>query len=242
MFDIGLAASFGAGIVSFLSPCILPLVPPYLCFLAGTSLATLSQDPNRAIGLRVIGRAIAFVLGFAVVFVALGASASSLGRLVSDHLFWLTRISGVVIVLLGLHMLGVFRWSVLMRQARFEPGRPASLLGAFAVGLAFGFGWTPCVGPVLASILLLAGTQDSVARGAALLSAYAAGIGIPFIVAAFFTGPFLRWLTHFRRHLGRIEWGMGLALVLTGLAIFFGWMPIVGNWLLEAFPILGRIG
>jgi cytochrome c-type biogenesis protein len=129
-----------------------------------------------------------------------------------------------------------------MRQARFEANRPIGLLGAFVVGLAFGFGWTPCVGPVLASILLVAGTQDSIGHGAALLGAYAVGIGVPFIVAAFFTGPFLRWLARFRRHLGTIEKAMGLALVVTGITIAMGWMPIVGNWLVDAIPILGRIG
>ena len=242
MFDVGLFASFGAGIVSFLSPCILPLVPPYLCFLAGVSLQTLSEAPSRAISLHVIGRAAAFVLGFGLVFVALGAAASSLGQVVSEHVFWLTRIAGGVIVLLGLHVLGVLPWTFLMRQARIEPSRPASVFGAFTVGLAFGFGWTPCVGPVLASILLVAGTQDSVARGATLLSAYAAGIGVPFIAAAFVAAPFLRWLARFRRHLSTIENGMGLALVITGLTIFFGWMPIVGYWLLDAVPFLGRIG
>jgi cytochrome c-type biogenesis protein len=176
------------------------------------------------------------------VFVALGAGASSLGQLVADHLTWLSRIAGGVIVLLGLHMLGLFRWSMLMRQARFEASRPVSFLGAFVVGLAFGFGWTPCVGPVLASILLLAGTQDSVGHGAMLLSAYAAGIGVPFIAAAFFTGPVLRWLARFRGHLGTIEKVMGLALVITGVTIAMGWMPIVGNWLVDVIPALGRIG
>jgi cytochrome c-type biogenesis protein len=242
MFDIGLVASFGAGILSFLSPCILPLVPPYLCFLAGTSLETLEKGTDPAIGLRAIGRAVAFVAGFAAVFVALGAGASSLGQLVADHLTWLSRIAGGVIVLLGLHMLGLFRWSMLMRQARFEASRPVSFLGAFVVGLAFGFGWTPCVGPVLASILLLAGTQDSVGHGAMLLSAYAAGIGVPFIAAAFFTGPVLRWLARFRGHLGTIEKVMGLALVITGVTIAMGWMPIVGNWLVDVIPALGRSG
>jgi cytochrome c-type biogenesis protein len=242
MLDAGLIASFGAGVVSFLSPCILPLVPPYLCFLAGTSLDALTRDSSPTLTLRTVSRALAFVAGFGVVFVALGASASSVGQLVSDHLTWLSRLAGVVIVLLGLHMLGWLRWSLLMRQARFEAGKPAGLFGAFVVGLAFGFGWTPCVGPVLASILLLAGTQDSVARGAALLSAYAAGIGVPFIAAAFFTGPFLRWLARFRHHLGAIEKVMGIVLVAAGFAIMLGWMPIIGAWLVDVVPALGRIG
>jgi cytochrome c-type biogenesis protein len=162
--DIGLLASFGAGLVSFLSPCILPLVPPYLCFLAGTSLSELTAD--RTVATTALARALAFVIGFTCVFVALGASASTIGRLVSDHLALLSRIAGIVIAVLGLHMVGMFRIPVLMRQARFETvGPPASMAGAFAVGLAFGFGWTPCVGPVLASVLLLAGTEARSAAG-----------------------------------------------------------------------------
>jgi cytochrome c-type biogenesis protein len=242
MVDTGLLTSFGAGILSFLSPCILPLVPPYLCFLAGTSLEAMSANPRLAISARVVGRAAAFVAGFAAVFVALGASASGLGQLVSEHLTLLSRIAGIIIVILGLHMLGLFRILPLMRSVHFEPSRPATLAGALIVGVAFGFGWTPCVGPVLTSILLLAGTEDSVGRGATLLAAYAAGIGVPFLAAALFTGAFLRWLAKFRRYLGMIEKAMGLALVAAGVLIFSDSMPIIGGWLLEAVPTLGRIG
>lgn len=241
--DIGLVASFGAGLVSFLSPCILPLVPPYLCFLAGTSLGELTADRTVGITGRVLGRAIAFVGGFGVVFVALGASASTVGLLVSDHLMLLSRIAGVVIAVLGLHLLGVFRLSFLLREARLQTlRRPASVLGAFAVGLAFGFGWTPCVGPVLTSILLLAGTEASVGRGAALLAAYAGGIGVPFVAAALATEPFLKTVARFRASLGVIETVMGLMLIGTGLLIFAGAMPVIGGWLLEYVPVLGRIG
>jgi cytochrome c-type biogenesis protein len=242
--DVGLLAAFGAGILSFLSPCILPLVPPYLCFLAGTSLDELTRHGSSpAVTGRAFIRALAFVIGFALVFIALGAGASTLGRLVSEHLTLLSRIAGLIIIVLGLHMLGVFRWFLLMREARFTVfNRPASVLGAFVVGLAFAFGWTPCVGPVLASVLMIAGTEDSVSHGAGLLAAYAAGIGVPFLVAALFTGPFLRWLSGFKRHLGMIEKVMGGALIATGLLIFTGAMPVIGGWLLENVPILGRIG
>ncbi len=242
MLEVGLAASFGAGILSFLSPCILPLVPSYLVFLTGVSLQSLTDRSANAVPLRAGSRAVTFVLGFSVVFVALGASASLLGQFVSDHLTLLSGVAGAVIVLLGLHMLGVFRLLPLMREMRIEPSRPAGLAGAFIVGLAFGFGWTPCVGPVLTSILLLAGTQDTVAWGASLLAAYAAGLGVPFIAAALFVGPFLRWLSRFRRHLGVIERAMGVILVVTGILIMTGSMLTVGIWLLENVPILGRIG
>ena len=241
--DIGLVASFGAGLVSFLSPCILPLVPPYLCFLAGASLSDLTADRTAAVTGRLLGRAVAFTVGFSIVFVTLGASASTLGLLVSDHLTLLSRVAGVIIVVLGLHLLGVLRLGFLMREARFHTlHRPASILGAFAVGLAFGFGWTPCVGPVLTSILLLAGTEASVGRGAALLAAYAAGIGVPFVAAALATGPFLATVARFRASLGVIEKAMGLLLIGTGLLIFLGAMPVIGGWLLDQVPMLGRIG
>lgn len=242
--DVGLLAAFGAGILSFLSPCILPLVPPYLCFLAGSSLDELTRPGSApAVTSRAFVRALAFVIGFAAVFIALGAGASTLGRLVSEHLTLLSRIAGLIIIVLGLHMLGAFRWFLLMREARFTvANRPASVIGAFVVGLAFAFGWTPCVGPVLASVLMIAGTEDSVSHGAGLLAAYAAGIGVPFLVAALFTGPFLRWLSGFKRHLGMIEKVMGGALIATGLLIFTGAMPVIGGWLLESVPILGRIG
>jgi cytochrome c-type biogenesis protein len=241
--DIGLMASFGAGLVSFLSPCILPLVPSYLCFLAGASLSDLTAEKSAGLTGQVLVRALAFVLGFTFVFVALGASASTVGQLVSDHLTLLSRIAGVVIIVLGLHMAGLFQLSVLMREARFQPmQRPASMAGAFVVGLAFGFGWTPCVGPVLASILLLAGSDATVGRGAGLLAAYAAGIGVPFMAAALFTRPFLALGARFRAYLSVIEKAMGLVLVGTGVLVFFGAMPVIGGWLLDYVPFLGRIG
>jgi cytochrome c-type biogenesis protein len=240
--DIGIATAFGAGILSFLSPCILPLVPSYLCFLAGSSLEALARQSDLATGRRLLARAFAFVIGFGAVFVALGAGASWIGGLIGDHLALLTRIAGGVIVLFGLHMLGVFRIPLLMREARLEAQRPIGTVSALVVGLAFGFGWTPCVGPVLASILLLAGAQGSVSQGAWLLAGYAAGIGLPFIVASLFVGVFVRWLSRMGRYLGIVEKIMGLALIATGLAIFAGAMPAIGNWLLDVAPSLGRIG
>jgi cytochrome c-type biogenesis protein len=241
--DFGLMASFGAGLVSFLSPCILPLVPPYLCFLAGTSLGEITDVKTAATTARLLLRAAGFVLGFSLVFVALGASASTLGQLVSDHLALLSRIAGAVVIGLGLHLAGLLRIPWLMREARLHPAlRPAGLPGAFIVGLAFGFGWTPCVGPVLASILLLAGSEAGAGRGAALLAAYAAGIGIPFLAAALFTRPFMTAAARLRGRLALVQTGMGLLLVATGLMILTGSMPAVGGWLLEQAPILGRIG
>ena len=241
--DIGLWASFGAGILSFMSPCILPLVPPYLCFLAGATLDDLTYRVGVVSTLRVMTRALAFVFGFSGVFIALGASASTLGQLISEQLSLLSQFAGAVIVLFGLHLLGVFRLLWLMREAKLQPTtRPVGMLGAFVVGLAFGFGWTPCVGPVLASILLFAATSDSVNHGAVLLAAYSAGIAVPFLAAALLTGPFLRLMTRFRQYLGLVEKVMGGALVVTGLLIFFGAMPAIGAWLQEYLPFTRQIG
>jgi cytochrome c-type biogenesis protein len=242
--ELGLAAAFGAGLLSFLSPCILPLVPPYLCFIAGTSLEELTAEakPAELVG-HTLGRAVSFVLGFTAVFTALGASASGVGQMLSDHLTALTRISGIIIVLLGLHISGIVPLRPLMREARFAVlHQPASLLGALAVGLAFGFGWTPCVGPVLASILLLAGAEGTVSRGAALLFSYAAGIGVPFIAAAWFTGYFIRMAARLRSWLPWTNRAMGMLLLATGVLVFAGLMSAVGAWVLERMPALGRIG
>lgn len=244
MLDVSLFAAAIAGLLSFLSPCVLPLVPPYLTWLAGSSLAEIASEtpPSGTTG-RALVRALAFVLGFSAVFIALGASASLLGRVLAEHLVLFSRLAGAIIVLLGLHFLGVLRVPLLYREARFGLGRqPAGLLGAFLMGLAFAFGWTPCVGPVLASILLIAGTEDSAREGATLLAAYAAGIGLPFLLAAVFVRPFLAFLARFRRHLGRVEKIIGALLVVTGALIFTGSMAEIAGWLLQTFPALGRIG
>jgi cytochrome c-type biogenesis protein len=242
--DVNLAAAFAAGLLSFLSPCILPLVPPYLTWLAGSSLAEMTAEkPLPGMARRAVVRALAFVLGFSAVFVALGASASVLGQLLLDHVAVLSRVAGAVIMAFGLHFLGIVRIPLLYREARFAAGaKPAGLVGAFVLGLAFAFGWTPCVGPVLASILMVAGAEDTVARGALLLAGYALGIGVPFLVAAAFVRPFLGFLARFRRHLGMVEKVVGVLLIVTGLLIFTRTMADVGGWLLDLMPGLGHIG
>lgn len=234
----------GAGILSFLSPCVLPLVPPYLCFLAGISLDDLtSESAAKRPNLRVVALSFAFVLGFATVFVALGASASLIGKAVTAHFETLGIIAGIVILILGLHFLGVFRIGLLFREARFHDVRkPVGFLGAYLVGLAFAFGWTPCVGPVLAAILIVAGVEGSAGRGALLLGAYALGIGIPFMLASLFSGLFVRLMMRLRRHMNAVEKVIGSALVLTGVLFLTGSMPRIAGWLLETFPVFGSIG
>ncbi len=243
--EVGHAGAFAAGLLSFLSPCVLPLVPPYLCFIGGLTLDQLAEDQaaGGAAARRVFVAALAFVLGFTTVFVALGATASAIGQVVAENFRLLGQIAGVIIIVLGLHFLGLLRIPFLYREARFQvESRPAGLLGAYVVGLAFAFGWTPCVGPVLAAILFVAGAEGSVIEGSTLLTAYALGIGLPFLGAALAARPFMAFMTRFRRHLGVVEKVMGGLLVLTGVLFLTGTMSEIAFWILEAFPALGRIG
>lgn len=245
--DISFLTALLAGLISFVSPCVLPLVPPYLCFMAGTSLDVLTGKTNPQDGAATISMqpallpAISFVLGFSVVFVTLGATASTVSAIVRQHIDVLGFIAGGIIIIMGLHFLGIFRFGLLYREARFQGGG-AGLAGAFVMGLAFAFGWTPCIGPVLGVILGLATTKESLGEGALLLGFYSAGLGIPFILAAMFMGPFMRLLTRFRRHLSLVEKLMGALLVLTGILFVTGGMQRFSYWLLETFPLLGTIG
>ena len=242
--DIGFWGAFIGGLLSFASPCVLPLVPPYLCFLAGLSLDQLSgneETPNG--GQQIFFSSLAFVSGFTTVFVTLGASASFIGQLVADNLDTLSMIAGIVIIIMGLHFLGIFKIPFLYREARFDmQTKPAGLIGAYVVGLAFAFGWTPCVGPALTAILLIAGSEDSSWRGAALLAAYSLGIGIPFLLAALFANPFMRFMRRFSRHLGKVEKAMGALLVITGILFITGSMNEIAYFILEFAPALGKNG
>jgi cytochrome c-type biogenesis protein len=253
--DISYLTAFLAGLVSFVTPCVLPLVPPYLCYMAGVSLEQLTQGgavaatPAGGVEAEIetgVARAflpaLSFVLGFSAVFIALGAGASTIGGLLRAHLDVLGIAAGIVIIAMGLNFLGVFRIGLFYREARIQGAGGAGILGAFAMGFAFAFGWTPCIGPVLGAILGLAGVRDSVGEGAALLGAYSAGLGIPFLVAALFVGPFMRFFTRFRRHLGTVEKVLGGLLVLTGLLFMTGGMQRFSFWLLETFPALGQLG
>lgn len=240
--DVTLGAAFVAGLLSFLSPCILPLVPPFLCYMAGVSVTDLS-DEQQDLRPRVLSTALAFVAGFSVVFVALGSTATLAGRFVSAHLSMLAMVAGGVIIVMGLHFLGVFRIPLLYRSATLQvASRKPGLAGAFVMGLAFAFGWTPCAGPILAAVLLMAGAADTAGKGALLLLTYSVGTGIPFLIAAAFTGRFMAALGRLRRHLGMIEKTMGAFLVVTGLMFLTGFMPTVSEWLLEWLPGLMRIG
>jgi cytochrome c-type biogenesis protein len=241
--DVSIFAALLAGIVSFLSPCVLPLVPPYLVYLAGASLEQLA-DPDRAVApwRKTVTAALLFVLGFSTVFVALGASASVIGAVIRAYSAQLSIIAGVVIIIMGLHFLGVFRIGMLLREKRMEMAKPVGLWGAYVMGVAFAFGWTPCIGPILAAILAVAASEQTVTKGAGLLAIYSLGLGIPFLIAAAFVGPFASFLARFRRHMAQVERVMGGLLVLTGIAFLTGFVSQASFWLLDAFPALGRIG
>ena len=243
--EISYLGALLAGLISFLSPCVLPLVPPYLCFLAGTTLDQLTDGDTIEPGIsaRVFVSAIMFVLGFTTVFVALGAAASWIGQVVLEYQRELSIAAGIVIIIMGLHFLGLFRIAFMNREARFHHNaRPAGPFGAFAIGLAFAFGWTPCIGPVLGTILAVAASEDQVGYGASLLAVYSLGIGVPFLLAALAVGPFLRFMQKFKRYMGMVEKAMGGLLVVTGILFLTGAFTNFAYWLIELFPQLATIG
>ena len=187
--DVSLPAAAVAGLLSFLSPCVLPLVPPYLTFIAGTTIEDVAYERVGRARRDIFLAAVLFVLGFSTVFVALGATASVFGQVIRQHIQFLSVLAGLAIVLMGLHFLGVFRLSFLYREKRLEVEKPLGLWGAYVLGLAFAFGWTPCIGPILAAILAVAASEQTVGRGAFLLAVYSLGLGIPFLIAALAIEP-----------------------------------------------------
>jgi cytochrome c-type biogenesis protein len=242
MTNVSIFAALLAGMLSFLSPCVLPLVPPYLVYLAGASLERFA-DAETAPRVRreTMIAAFVFVLGFTTVFVAFGASASVLGRVLHAYSYVLGKIAGVVIIVMGLHFLGITPIAFLMQERRVTVAKPVGLWGAYVMGLAFAFGWTPCIGPILGAILAIAGSEDTVTHGAGLLAVYSLGLGVPFLIAAFAVESFAAFLARFRANLGVVEKAMGGLLVLAGIAFFTGWISDAGSWLLNAFPDLGKL-
>ena len=240
--DITLSAAAAAGLLSFLSPCVLPLVPPYLTFIAGTTVEELSGAGERRARRDVALAGLLFVLGFSTVFVALGATASVFGQVIRQHIDLLSYAAGLAIVAMGLHFLGVWRVGLLYREARVQVEKPVGVWGAYVMGLAFAFGWTPCIGPILAAILAVAGSEDTALKGAGLLAVYSAGLGLPFLGAALAIEPFFRFIKRFSRHFGKVEKVVGVLLVLTGVAFLTGGMQTMSFWLLETFPALARLG
>ncbi len=228
-----------AGILSFLSPCVLPIVPPYLAFIGGTSIDDMSEGRDNS----VIIKALFFVMGLSTVFIFLGLAVSAFGQIFLQYQSQMGIVAGVVIILFGLHFLGILKIPFLYREARFDAGdRGGSMFGAYILGLAFAFGWTPCIGPILGTILSLAAQEASVQRGVVMMAFYAGGLGIPFILAAVFMKRFVKAMDKFKKHMGLIEKIMGVMLVIVGLLLVTGLFSEMSFWLLENIPALGAIG
>lgn len=241
--DVSILAALIAGVISFLSPCVLPLVPPYVVYLTGASVEHVAAGKAEDVpGRAVIVAALMFVLGFTTVFVALGASASVVGALVRAWSAELAIVAGLIIIVMGLHFLGLTRIGLLMREGRLGMTKPVGLWGAYAMGLAFAFGWTPCIGPILAAILAVAASEATVAKGAGLLAVYSAGLGIPFLLAAFAVERFAALFARFKRQLINVERAMGVLMIVTGVAFLTGTITHVSIWLLETFPSLSKFG
>jgi cytochrome c-type biogenesis protein len=230
--SLGLVVAFAAGVLSFLSPCVLPLVPSYVGFLTGMTL-----DETAARRRLAVGHALLFVVGFSLVFVLLGASATALGGALKHYQIWLQRAGGVLIILFGLICLGVIRVGWMEQERRLQlRDKPVGFLGSALVGMAFGFGWTPCIGPVLGAILGLAATSTDVTRGMLLLGVYSAGLALPFLAAAWALDAFLHWFQRFRKYLPWVMRASGAMLVLVGLLLVSGEFTRLAGWLQALTP------
>lgn len=229
-----------AGLLSFLSPCVLPIVPPYLAYMGGVTVSEMEDHVARR---RAIVAALFFVLGLSTVFLLLGFTASAFGKFFLQNQDWFVIGAGVVVMVFGLHFLGIFRIGIMEREMRMEAGdKGGSSLGAYILGLAFAFGWTPCIGPILGTILTLAANEGDVVRGTVLLGVYAAGLGIPFLLVAAFFPSFKGVMAWMKRHMEQIEKVMGLLLWTVGLLMLTGSFTDFSWWLLEAFPVLQTFG
>ncbi len=239
--SVSVAIAFSAGVLSFLSPCVLPLVPSYLSFVTGMSLEDLQTGVDRR---ATVVHSLLFVSGFTAIFLILGASASFLGQFLRAYEVWVARLGGVVIILLGLHLMGVFRITPLVRERRFHVhDKPAGYLGTLGVGAAFGAGWTPCIGPVLGAILTFAASQDHFWSGVTLLFVYSLGLAIPFLVSALALELFLEAFSRFRRFLPTVQFLSGLLLVGLGILLVTGTFTMLSTYLIRFTPefILNRI-
>jgi len=242
MQEVTLLAAFVAGVLSFISPCVLPLIPGYLSFVSGVTLDEMrgtgaATAASASVRRRAVIMSLAFVLGFSLVFVSLGASATAIGSLLMEHLSLLGKIAGVVIILFGLHMMGVLKIGVLYSEKRMQTsGKPAGFFGAMLVGIAFAFGWTPCIGPILAAILAVAAAQESVGEGVKLLAVYSAGLGVPFIATSLAINKFFAASARIRKHYHAIEVVSGVLLVVVGVLIFTNRFTVIAQLLTPYLP------
>lgn len=245
MFDISFGGAALAGLLSFLSPCILPIVPFYLCYMAGLSMSELRDEQGLALGAqkRLVLASIAFALGVTTIFMMLGMGATALGQTFIAYRDILKWVAAAILFVFGLHFLGVFRISLLYREARIETSAaPKSIIGSYVMGLAFGFGWTPCVGPALAAILMIASGMGNIWEGAALLAVYGLAMTLPFVIAALFARPFLNWVSRHRSKLAHVEKVMGAMLVVFAVLIATDSIAYIAEGMLEIFPWFANIG
>jgi len=246
MFEVSVTyiGALFAGFLSFISPCVLPLIPGYLSFISGLSIDQLSDPTRRRENLVRVGlSSLLFVLGFSTVFILLGASATFIGDWLRENMRIFNRVAGVLLVLFGAHVMGIFKIKALNYEKRFQAGsRRFGSLSAFAIGLAFAFGWTPCIGPILGGILALAANEGSVGRGIVLLAFYSAGLGIPFILFALLFNYFVGFFGFFRKHFHAVEIISGLLLIIVGVLIFFDMLQVISEYLLRWFPFLQNVG
>jgi len=235
--SLGVLVAFSAGLFSFLSPCVLPLFPSYLSFITGMSVVDLQKDLTAAARRRVLLHALIFVLGFSVVFVALGASFSAAGQALFQYRDWIRRIGGLLIVVFGLYIAGLLNVGILGRTQQWQiREKPAGYVGSFLVGVTFAIGWTPCVGPILGAILSLAGTAETVRRGVGLLVAYSAGLGVPFLLSALALGAFLRFFRRYRPFIPVVERGAGVLLVAVGVLVATNYYVVLNSWAVSLTP------
>jgi cytochrome c-type biogenesis protein len=235
--NVSLITAFGAGFLSFVSPCVLPLIPGYLSFVSGVSLEEMRGDAGVRARRQVLVSSLAFVLGFSLVFIALGASASVIGRFLFRNSNLFEKIAGALVIVIGLHTMGVFRIPFLETEARLRAGsKPKTLFGAVMVGMAFGFGWTPCIGPILSGILLLAGAKETVSEGVVMLAVYSMGLGVPFLLTSLAINQFFSASQRIRRHYHAIEVTSGALLVGIGLLLFTNQMTVITRYLTPYLP------
>lgn len=230
--SVTLAVAFLAGLLSFLSPCVLPLVPSYVTFITGLSLDELGQRRGTA-----FTHALFFIAGFTLIFMALGASVTQLGRFLNQYQVWIERVGGLLIAFFGVYLLGVFRVGPLAREARFHiQDKPVGYLGSAIVGLAFGAGWTPCIGPILASILMLNMVEATLGQGTLLLFVYSMGLALPFVIAAVAVETFLDWFQKFRKYIPLVERVAGALLIFVGVLLATGYFSLLAGWLQGLTP------
>ena len=242
--SVSIITAFGFGLLSFISPCVLPIVPGYISFISGVSFDELQNtNDRRALRKKVIVNCTAFIAGFSIVFIALGASATAVGQFLHDQINLISKIAGGVIIIFGLHMTGIYRIPFLNYEKRFNTtSKPIGLIGAGLVGMAFAFGWTPCIGPMLAAILAIASQQDTVWKGITLLGFYSLGLGVPFLLTGLSITAFYNAFNKMKRHLHKIEIAGGILLVAVGLLIMTNYLTILSGYLSKWLPFLNELG